>query len=621
MKKELTRFIREKEIQLAKLRKHVEKSSVCSDLYNKVVLEKAILKKELEEYRSSLISGRLFWEENVTEKDIQDLTVTFPNLNKAKFENYTDLTVSTIKNVIKRNKNLSLNEIESVLNNDVDFSNCRKRSDILKRCSPEIAFRLAFCTDADFNKVVDILEKRPEMLLEKFDSSNFDKMLKMSDKEWQNFKVSIRDRGETEFNEAQYASDIQAKLDSGFNLDMSTYRAIERQRKLETNSGLGNEPKKTIKYDPSNNSERVLTPVEELPSAEQLLSQLESTGKISLSIEDKGGMNPTRNDRAEIKEKDRSRLGKAVSTDIVLNIGASRPWENSRLARDLIQNFYDGNGYTMEGVNIQVEKVGDKYAVKISGKGIYDYDRVLNFGYGSKANDTRSAGQHGEGSKIVLGNLLYSRGADHVKYSAGKWELDFTADKTKKPSESEIMQTLTEVEKAQDGTSLEFETTDLGLVKELVKAKDYFYSPQNKDFANLDFENEYFGMKFLPKGEKGNLYVIQRYEVEGTEGLDNTIDGMTLIFKRKPEDKTLTELNNGLPFSLETGRNRVALSRQKITEMITRYAKTLSDEQLINIIGNMKDVYLYDNKSKNTHILAGFSKSCTRKKVTNRFWT
>ena len=48
MKKELIQSIREKEIQLAKLKEHIEKSSVCSDLYNKVVLEKAILKKELE---------------------------------------------------------------------------------------------------------------------------------------------------------------------------------------------------------------------------------------------------------------------------------------------------------------------------------------------------------------------------------------------------------------------------------------------------------------------------------------------------------------------------------------------------------------------------------------------
>lgn len=596
-------------ISKGKISEVTDVSSIAKDLRIQDI------QKNLKDYRDELTRERYNWEKTATEEDMRGLNVTFPNLNKAKFENYTGKTVNIIQEVIQRNTHLSFNEIESVLNNNVDFSNCDKRTYVLRKCSPEIAFRLAFCSDKDFNKVVDVLERRPEMLLEKFDSSNFDKMLKMSDREWENFKVSIRDRGETEFNEAQYAADIQAKLDGGFELDMSTYRAIERERKLETNSGLGYAPKKTIKYDPSNNSERVMTPVVELPSAEQLLSQLETTGKIALSIEDKGGMNPTRNDRAEIKEKDRGRLGKAVSTDIVLNIGASRPWENSRLARDLIQNFYDGNGYTMEGIDIHVEKVGNKYNVKISGKGIYDYDRVLNFGYGSKVNDTRSAGQHGEGSKIVLGNLLYSRGADHVKYSAGKWELDFTADKTKKPSESEIMQTLTEVEKAQDGTSLEFETTDLDLVKELVKAKDYFYSPQNKDFANLDFENEYFGMKFLPKGEKGNMYVIQRYEVEGSEGLDGTMDGMTLIFKTKPEDQTLTELNNGVPFSLETGRNRVALSRQKITEMITRYAKTLSDEQLINIIGNMKEVFLFDNQNKNTHILKGFAKVAQERNI------
>ena len=47
MKKELIKSIKEKEIQLAKLKEHIDKSSVCSDLYNKVVLEKAILKKEL----------------------------------------------------------------------------------------------------------------------------------------------------------------------------------------------------------------------------------------------------------------------------------------------------------------------------------------------------------------------------------------------------------------------------------------------------------------------------------------------------------------------------------------------------------------------------------------------
>ncbi len=55
VKKELIQSIREKEIQLAKLKEHIEKSSVCSDLYNKVVLEKAILKKELENSKKNKI--------------------------------------------------------------------------------------------------------------------------------------------------------------------------------------------------------------------------------------------------------------------------------------------------------------------------------------------------------------------------------------------------------------------------------------------------------------------------------------------------------------------------------------------------------------------------------------
>ena len=55
VKKELIQSIREKEIQLAKLKEHIEKSSVCSDLYNKVVLEKAILKKELEDSKKNKI--------------------------------------------------------------------------------------------------------------------------------------------------------------------------------------------------------------------------------------------------------------------------------------------------------------------------------------------------------------------------------------------------------------------------------------------------------------------------------------------------------------------------------------------------------------------------------------
>ena len=59
VKKELIKSIRENELQLAKLRAHIDKSTVCSDLYNKVVLEKAILKKELEDSEKNSFMERV----------------------------------------------------------------------------------------------------------------------------------------------------------------------------------------------------------------------------------------------------------------------------------------------------------------------------------------------------------------------------------------------------------------------------------------------------------------------------------------------------------------------------------------------------------------------------------
>ena len=59
VKKELIKSIREKELQLAKLRAHIDKSTVCSDLYNKVVLEKAILEKELEDSEKNSFMERV----------------------------------------------------------------------------------------------------------------------------------------------------------------------------------------------------------------------------------------------------------------------------------------------------------------------------------------------------------------------------------------------------------------------------------------------------------------------------------------------------------------------------------------------------------------------------------
>ncbi len=47
-KKHLLQNIKEKESQIQKFKLRLESSELCEDLYNKAILEKAILKKEFE---------------------------------------------------------------------------------------------------------------------------------------------------------------------------------------------------------------------------------------------------------------------------------------------------------------------------------------------------------------------------------------------------------------------------------------------------------------------------------------------------------------------------------------------------------------------------------------------
>ena len=59
VKKELLEAIAKKEIQLEKLAPQVDKSCICSQLYNKVVIEKAILKKQLDDLQNKSIVNRI----------------------------------------------------------------------------------------------------------------------------------------------------------------------------------------------------------------------------------------------------------------------------------------------------------------------------------------------------------------------------------------------------------------------------------------------------------------------------------------------------------------------------------------------------------------------------------
>lgn len=59
MKRKLIEQIAKKRVQLDKLAEHVDKSYICAQLYNKVLIEKAILKKQLDELNKNKIAEKV----------------------------------------------------------------------------------------------------------------------------------------------------------------------------------------------------------------------------------------------------------------------------------------------------------------------------------------------------------------------------------------------------------------------------------------------------------------------------------------------------------------------------------------------------------------------------------
>ena len=570
------------------------------------------------------------------EKFIQTVEATFPNVDIAKLReqlkgdpNDYGEKAKDAKNglavlgwIIKNAYSQSFEEIGNNINN-TDLHTLSKRNSILIECSPDVAYKLAFCPEAEFNKIASILEKRPEILLNKYDKVTFDKLINMSDADFETLKIPLKERPSETFDAGAYSRQLDTRLNRGFTLDLSTWQSEERKRLQQVQSVIGKPIGNSIPFDESRPLTRHNNPVTPSPTVEQLMTELEQTGRFSLSIADEGGMNPALTDPAIVHESPEE-LGVFKSTKTSVNIGETRIWDRDRLARDLLQNFYDGNGYTLEGVSIDVVKKGDKYAVTISGKGMFDYQRVLDFGAhstadnastteakrrGANPDDSRRAGKYGEGSKVLTGNLICNYGSDYVRYRCGDWVLDLILSEPNEIGEVVINKRVTKAPQRLEGTTYEFETNDIELIKSLAKAKDYFYSPTNKDFANFDFENEFFGIKLLPEGEKGNLYIVQRYEVDGQQGFDNTLDGISIVFKRQPYDEELTKANDGKEYDIKklgTGRNRVGLTKETMKELIERYATTFTDEQLIQVIGSMKKEFLLDSESPNKHILEGF---------------
>lgn len=299
---------------------------------------------------------------------------------------------------------------------------------------------------------------------------------------------------------------------------------------------------------------------------------------------------------AKIKQEDLGEIAKAQKTSLKVAYGKKVQWSDEKVARDILQNFYDGNDHNLDGIGFLAEELPNgHYRIRISGNGVFDYDKLRLLGNTTKTSNLADAGGFGEGSKVVIANMLANGNAEEIIFRSADWELIFDG----KGAGEIIRTTLNKSSQILDGNCIEFETPNKPFVEKLINALNYFKHKNNPDFQDLTFENDNFGFRILNPKEKGNFYLTQRFEFEDTDAWENGVEGLNIIFKKRP-DPDKYETITGHTFN--TGRDRSKMTCDDIYDLIRCYSKDMSDEDIINSILATKKYWLKFEKNKKTPI-------------------
>ena len=451
----------------------------------------------------------------------------------------------------------------------------------------EKALEFLNCSDAEFKQKKHNLETRTQELRNEWEFSKWKRMLNMPEVEFNRLKIPFEERTETPVDIKAYEAQMREKMTARITYDpIEAAELIEKAEKKQSlrNEMFGNdyEPDKINAFEKLPKKAHVaVTP---LPATGELMGELRKTGHVKLSIPNEGGVKVKPYD-AVIHPEDDYRLNVTQDAGIKIRYGTKLQWSNFKIARDLLQNYYDGHGHTLEGVNIEVDKTIDgKYKIKISGESSWDYSHLDQMGSSTK-HDPLDAGGYGEGTRAVAVSLLSKADITNVKYASGDWAMTYGRSSDDLKS-AYMTQTLSKNSEKVKGSTVEFETTNADIAHKLLEAKDYFNHPHNPDFKNLDFENEFFGFKLKDDGAKGNLYLIQRYETDGES--NNGLRGATIVLKTQPNHPTLVEKSGGEQFELGTGVDRAQIPSYDVNRILSRYIKTMTDEELTQTISSME---------------------------------
>lgn len=282
-------------------------------------------------------------------------------------------------------------------------------------------------------------------------------------------------------------------------------------------------------------------------------------------------------------------------TVIETDYSSSVQWDSDKIARDLMQNFFDGHNQTLDGVKIKIDRLGERkneqpvYKVRIEGLSTFDPDKAILFGETTKKDNLKAAGNFGEGIKMTILKLLSEYDVDYCDIGSNNWNVRWRKD-ISNINDKEVLAYDLEEKEQFNGSYFEFKTTNLEILNSITKTVGRFYHSGNPHFKSPDFENEHFGFKLLPEDEKGAIY-IAGMQFECDEEYDN-VPNFVLFIKEK------------LPLKVfNPTRDRHSISKYDYEKFGKHLAEISSVEDYPDIINAMRPYWEAEKNSMDeTHV-------------------
>ncbi|MBE7712490.1 MAG: hypothetical protein E7Z87_01955 [Cyanobacteria bacterium SIG26] len=461
---------------------------------------------------------------------------------------------------------------EQILNNEVQPSIETKTSN-KKVCGAVLATALSAAVIAGGvvrgkNKAIKALEKEVGELKDGYEAlkgakdsyvesnkSLMDEITKLKN------KIKISFGIDADEIDAAILSNMRIKISEGLDYDYTKSFVINKQKYVRKENGIDFDGGFVTKT----KNREYIKPID--------IPEIAPDGGFSFSMPKTNQMNVERTERIDftpVKER---------LTTVSERYADSVQWDNDKIARDMLQNIFDGHGQTLDGLRLKFTPQADgSFKVRIEGDSTYTPDKAIYIGESTKRNNEKAAGNYGEGLKMATLKLLRDKGAENVRYGSDNWVVDYTL-KQGEFSDKRVLAYSLNKSDIYDGNFVEFTTNDRDLLESLRKTINRFYHSHNTHFKTPEFENEVFGIKRLEKGEKGGIYIAgQRFEYDGSyDGLDDFV----LFLKKKPPQ-----------IVIDISRDRTSLNESQLKDIagwLSQYETTQLEK--IQVMKALEDVF------------------------------